>query len=92
MPKIYPGRIKSERHPKDFELTLPPPLPVQMRKPRLPFLMRLVQEHMDRLPVPSPALSVFCGTTVPLANPYICTHHGVLSQSLMTKAIFHKRI
>ena len=92
MPQIYPGRVKSERHPKDFELTLPPPLTVQLRKPRLPFLMRLVQGHMDRPPVASPALSLFYGTTVPLANPYICTHRGVLSQSLMTKAIFHKRI
>lgn len=53
------------------------PLAVQMGKPRLTLLIHSTLSY---------------GTTAPLVNPYICTHHSVLSESLMAKAIFHKRL
>lgn len=66
------------------------PLTVQMWKPRLTLLIPCLQGHASSL-MSAAQHSLSWNHSTPI-NPYICTHHSVLSVSLMTKAIFHKRL
>lgn len=93
MAEIQPCRIKSETHREDLERTaphprLPPPSPAFGADEETEVHIH----HTAGLPTHSPALSFLYHDMVPLANPYICAHHGVLSETLMTKAIFHRRV
>lgn len=88
MPAIHLGKIKAKKHPKDFEWTPSPAYCTDEETEAPPFS----RTHRWTLRAKPSTLLSFTAPRVPLSNPYICAHRGVLSRSLMTKAIFHRRI